>query len=311
MKKNEAPIAILDKIINSRFSPPIISDWWRAAKVKMKVKNVNFFSSIHKHVKKGDTIFILGNGPSLKEQLENSWSIMASSPCICVNSFVDTDWYTKIKPCVFVLMDPVWFLSDRSKIADPMRNKVETVFQNLFDKTEWNMDLIVPSYNTNCEHLKQLEKNPFINILYVNVLNCSSYSNKKSMFELFNKNMLAAPALNVLNTATYLAIFWKYEKIILIGADSSWLEELSVDQKTNVVYTEQKYFFGTLKRFCNIDSEYATPAKLHETLFYIRGAFEAYWLLREYADFNSVSVFNASKKSWIDAFERKSLEELC
>lgn len=270
-----------------------------------------FYSTIHKHEKKGNTLFILGNGPSLKEQLENSCSIIASNPCVCVNTFVSSDFYSIIKPCIYVLADPGLF---DMPLAEHCRDRVEAMWKDLFDKTNWNMDLVVPSQFRNNERIRQMVKNNFISILFCNMLNCSFYLNKKSQFKLLNRNLLSTPAQTVLNMAVYLAIFWRYKDIILLGADTSWHEDMKVDQKTNQVYIDDEHFHdsrkGLLMPIYDSRKGLIRPGKLHEGLQTVCIALESYWLLREYADYNSVSIYNASTKSWIDAFERKTLEEL-
>jgi hypothetical protein len=127
------------------------------------------------------------------------------------------------------------------------------------------------------------------------------YENKIYQFDLYNKNKISVPAQTVLNTAVYLAVFWRYKNIVLIGADTSWHEELQVDQETNILYFDDEHFYETKQ---------SIPSKIHEQFFCLARVFENYCLLREYADYNSVSVFNASEKSWIDAFERKKLKNI-
>ena len=291
------------------FLPPILLKFAMAARNKLR-----FFSSIHKHEKIGDTIFILGNGPSLKEQLEKSCDTIASYPCVCVNSFVSTDFYKRVKPCMYLLMDPAYFIP-MTKIkhtheTEVVRNAIENTWNDLHDKTEWNITLVVPTQFKENERLKQLRTNFHITILFCNMRDCSIYLNKKDMFKLFNKNKLASPAQTVINTAVYLAIFWKYKKVILLGADTSLHEDLLVDQKTNLLYTEDKHFYNSKRQIAYKNVEQGTVFKLHEFLYAIGKMFENYQLLREYADYNSVSIFNASAKSWIDAFERRTLGEL-
>jgi hypothetical protein len=273
--------------------------------------NMKFFSSIHKHIKKGDTIFILGNGPSLKEQLETQCDFIASFPCVCANNFVSTDFYEKIKPSVYVLVDPSYFVCDWSKDScSHVVKEIDMNWKNLFERTKWNMKLVVPARFKSCARFKQLKENTYISILFYNDLDSNVYLNKKSMFKLFNRNKLSVPAQTVINTAVYLAVFWRYKNIVLLGADTSLHEDISIDQKTNTMYSKNKHFYGSEKQVVYKDTIQTISFKLHEYLYAISRMFELYMLLREYADYNSVSVFNASEKSWIDAFERKTLEEL-
>jgi len=273
---------------------------------KRLIRNVPYYSTIGMHKKTTDTIIVIGNGPSLKKRLESSLDFLSSNTCICVNSFVLTEFYTKIKPQIYLLIDPAYFVT--TNVAEDEQEILST-FNNLYSKTTWNIDLIVSSRYRNHERILSLVKNQNINVLFINQDNHKFYQTKEEQFRLFNQNKISVPAQTVLNTAVYLGIFWKYKTVILIGADTSWLEELRVDQKTNQVYFEDEHFYGSKKRLAYLDAKRTILSKCHEELQCVSNALRAYWLLREYADFNSVTVFNASGKSWIDAFERKTLEE--
>jgi len=270
-------------------------------------KETPYYSTINTHKKTTDTIIVLGNGPSLKEQLESSLCFLSSNTCICVNSFVLTEFYTKIKPRIYILIDPGYFVVVNDS---EIEQEHLSVFNNLYSKTTWNIDLIVNSKYKNNDRILSLIKNQNINVLFINQDNYATYQTKNEQFKLFNKNKISVPAQTVLNTAIYLGIFWRYKNVILIGADTSWHEDVRVDQKTNQVYFEDKHFYDTKRMLIYSDTERTIPIKFHEELQNICNALKSYWLLREYADFNSVSVFNASGKSWIDAFERKTLEEI-
>jgi hypothetical protein len=291
------------KIIKA-FIPPII---FYIINLFRKNKDLPpFYSTIHKHNKTSDKIIILGNGPSLKAQLANSIDILKSNVCVCVNKFVLTEYYSIIKPRVYVLIDPAWF---EQCIVPELEKEIISVFDNLFSKTTWDMDLVVCSRYGNNDRILKLISNPHINVLFINQDNYRIFSTKEEQFELFNKNKISVPANTVLNTAIYLGIFWRYRTIIIIGADFSGHEALRLDQKTNVLYIEDEHFYGSRRIMLYADSMRTIPGKLHQDLFAVAGALENLWLLREYADYNSVSVYNASGKSWIDAFERKELDD--
>jgi hypothetical protein len=227
--------------------------------------------------------------------------------CVCVNSFVLTKYYIKIKPKVYILIDPAFF--SPVSIQETEQENL-SVWENLKTKTAWNMDLIVSSQYRNNTRVRALSENRNINVLFINQSDCYRYRNKWEQFALFNENKIFVPAQNVLNTALYLCIFWHYKNIILIGADSSWHEELSVDQKTNILFSENKHFYESKRKIIYGDIDQTIPQKIHDQFYCLARAFELYWLLREYAEFNSVTIFNASTKSYIDAFERKSIEDV-
>jgi hypothetical protein len=247
---------------------------------------------------------VLGNGPSLKKTLEESLDVLKSTVCVCVNYFVNTEYYTRIKPLVYVLADPMFFCPVADHNTEEMNIKM---WHELIEKTTWKMDFIVSSQYRNNDRVCRLRDNKNINVLFFNQLDCSSFRNKKMQFVLFNKNKLAPPAQTVLNTALYMCIFWRYKNIVLIGADTSWHEELKVNQKTNVLFFENKHFYETKGMLLYKDVKKTIPEKTYEYFYNIARALELYWLLREYAEFNSVKVYNASSKSYIDAFERMDI----
>jgi hypothetical protein len=294
------------KKIIKLFIPPILLVFINLFKKKEK-ENTSiplFYSTINNHKKNADKIIILGNGPSLKKQLANSIDILKSNVCVCVNSFVLTEYYSIIKPRVYLLIDPSFFV--QCAVSEIEQEHI-SVFDNLFSKTTWDMDMVVCNRYKNNDRIIKLIKNPYINVLFINQDEYGTFTTKEEQFNLFNQNKIGVPAQTVINTAVYLGIFWRYKTVILIGADSSWHEELLLDQESNILYIKDEHFYGNKKRIIYIDPETKTPCKMHEQFSSLTNAFKMYWLLREYADYNSVSVINASEKSWIDAFERKKL----
>lgn len=296
------------KKIIKLFIPPVFLRIFNLCKEKMRIKDKTeiYYSTINTHSKTTDTLFVLGNGPSLKGQLEGRLEIFASYTCICVNHFVLTGYYTKIKPRFYLLIDPALFIP---VLDQEIEKKNLSMFDNLFSKTAWNIDLIVNSYHRNNERILSLQRNPYINVLFINFNPAGTFHSNEERFNLYNKNRIPPPAQTVLNTAVYLGIFWRYKNVVLVGADTSLHEDLMVDQKTNALYIGDKHFYGTERRKSYKDDRQSIPFKIHEYLLCVVRMFENYWLLRDYADFNSVKVFNASANSYIDAFERITLDE--
>jgi len=297
------PIKSIAKLI----LPPIVLSELRA--LYHTVRHREFYSTIAEHQRKSDTIFIVGNGPSLKEQLENSLNVFSHAPCLCVNYFVNTEYYEKIKPLVFMLMDPELFVVTAD---DKLNEKHQILIQNLLNKTTWSMDLVVPSQFRKSVCVKQLQTNKHLRLLFVNTLyDYKIYFNESQQFKFFNKNLISVPAQSVLNTAVYCAIFWRYKNIVIVGADTSWHKEIEVAQNTNQVYLNATHYYGVEKIYLYKDGEKTQPIKLHESLALgTATVLKNYWLLKDYAEFNGVSVYNASAHSNIDAFPRKKLSEV-
>ena len=50
--------------------------------------------------------------------------------------------------------------------------------------------------------------------------------------------------------------------------------------------------------------------KMHEFLDALSITFRGYFILKDYADYLGAKIYNCSKKSYIDAFERCNLDKL-
>ena len=79
-------------------------------KLKLGYLNKRLGSFEHK-----DDIYILGNGPSLKNTLDRDLDILKNKECAVVNKFGNTDYFFHIKPSWYILADPAFFL-DFNKI---------------------------------------------------------------------------------------------------------------------------------------------------------------------------------------------------
>ena len=171
------------------------------------------------------------------------------------------------------------------------------------------MNIILPykakgGYATKC-----FAQNPKIRILFYEDGN--RIPGNISLMEAWDKNLITPPGQTVLNTAVWLGIYWGYKETYLIGADTSFVADLHVDQETNIVYSIDTHFYSSkevaLDDFDEKNHRRTFGTKLHEEYFSAGIALRDYWAMREYADWKGVKVYNASEYSWIDAFERKKL----
>ncbi len=261
-------------------------------------------STVGEICKNDDSLIILGNGPSLLDSMTQFEDILKERDCIVVNHFCETDYYTQIKPRFYLLADPAYF-GDIDTYADWLKIKIQRFTDVFLRKTTWNVSLILPSFAFGSKFVECISQNSFIHVFYYNTDNMNN-DDKYTKFELWDKNLIAPPAQTCLNTCVWLGIFLRYKSLYLIGADTSWIELLRVDQETNELYTIDSHFYGTKKMVLYADVEGKVPQKLHENLNCISRALSLYWDLRNYSDFAGVNVYNASSYSLIDAFERKT-----
>lgn len=290
------------------FIPPIF--------IKIVTKSINFFlsfkitinskSNINSVIKNNNNLIVIGNGPSLNESMKKYEKCFSKYDCIAVNHFCETEYYQIIKPKYYLIADPA-FYGNIDTYAEWLKEKINNFISEFINNTKWDINIILPTSAIDSQFIQKLKHNKFIHPYYYNYKDLIKYKDDKK-FYFWDKNLISVPAQTCLNTCIWLGIFLRYDNIYLIGADTSWIELLHVDQKNNTVYTIDSHFYGKKRRQLFKDKEGKNPVKLHEELYSILKAFEYYWELKNYADYAGVNIYNASEYSLIDAYERKEIE---
>src|SRR5690606_11064881 len=96
-------------------------------------------------------------------------------------------------------------------------------------------------------------------------------------------------------------------KIVILGAEHSWINELYVDKNNNVLL-RQKHFYKErveAKPFLLFGKEARMPDLMKE-FFYV---FSAYFDLQRFSEYMGVEVINCAPVSYIDAFKKQDLKE--
>lgn len=285
------------KKIIQLFIPPFI----------YKIKNIfklayfNKYSPLPKHIKLTDHFCILGNGPSLSDSLKNNINFIKKSDFIVVNNFCKTKYFSELKPKFYLISDPN-NLINVFELSDFLKQETLDMIK-CFQNVNWQMTFFLPDYAIKGDLYKSLLNNKNITILLYNTKNL--FLPSLPLYKKWNLNLIAPPSQTVLNTALYIGIYNQYKDIYIFGADTSWIELLKVDQKTNLIYTIDKHFYGEEKRILYSDIYGKIPSKLYEELDSISKALKSYWELKDYAQYNGTNVYNSSAYSLIDAFERR------
>ena len=255
---------------------------------------------------KGERFVIIGNGPSLNRSIELYGDKIKQMDCLMVNHSAATDMFDFIRPKYYLLVDPAWVDPDKSNHRDAIRKTIETIIM----KTTWPMTIILPLKAKNGYATNSFSQNPNLHILFYEDGN--KIPKNVSLMEALDQNLISPPGQTVLNTAVWLGIYWGYKETYLIGADTSFVADLHVDQETNIVYSIDTHFYSSkevvLDDFDEKNHQRTFGTKLHEEYFSAGIALQDYWNMKEYADWKGVKVYNASEYSWIDAFERKKLK---
>lgn len=284
------------------FIPPIIP----IIKNKFRIDNCSLIRNVLPQIEhQSSRVIVIGNGPSLNSSIEKYKNEIAHSDIIVVNEFGATDLFEVFKPKLYVFADPAYFT-----LPENMKDSIMSLFQTIVSKTKWPMHIIIP-YSYKDAHSLEIfrqNKNITIDCYYDGMQDVG----KKTKFEAWDENLIAPPAQTVLNVCIYLAIYWNYKEIYLIGADTSFLESLRVDQKTNEIFIKSAHFYQDEEVYSNNYCEASKGVKmegwtLHDLIYAYGKMFELYAELKKYADYRCVKVYNASEYSWINVFERKKL----
>lgn len=254
-----------------------------------------------------EKMVIIGNGPSLNDSVKKYKEEILKSDRIAVNFFASTDLYEEVKPNIYLFADPAYF-----NVPKRLESSIEKLFFDIIEKTTWQMHMIIPFSAHDAKLLKTLNKNKNIKLdFYFN-----GYQNIGNLtkFEAWDKNLIVPPSQNVLNVALYLSLYWGYKETYLIGADSSFFEDLRIDQDTNELFSLDKHFYEGVKGAHDNKQIGTTTRKqvdgwtLHDLIFAYGKMFEGYYELNQYADYKGLHVYNASEYSWINVFKRKKLK---
>jgi hypothetical protein len=264
--------------------------------------NIHLKSSFPLMQARTSDICILGNGPSLSISLEEEGNFISAREIMSVNDFAFSNQYDLLQPAYYMLLDPDYWRNDS---LPRLKSNREKLFQLINSKTTWRMLLLLPCKARNALNWHDIfQHNRNINICFFN--STPLYGLKYLMNTLYSRNLGMPPAQNVLVAAIFVAINMGYKKIYLFGADHSWHEELILNDD-NVVCLKDKHFYddreSRIKPWQKGDRS-GTTFKMHEIFDALSRMFEGYQYLAAYANVKKCKIFNASKRTYIDAFEK-------
>ena len=243
---------------------------------------------------------LLGNGPSLKYDIEKVVEESKESEVYVLNYFAVTNYFLKIKPEYYVLTDRMFWSQNANE--DIKKDNEELYFH--LDKVDWRMNLICPE--SGFEWIRnRLRANKNIKVLKVHSVNIEFKTEKINLFAL-NKNFITPHFINGLVMVLWHAIYKNSIDIEIYGADFSLFKEYYIDQKTNDLYTSASHFYKNTKAQDNASFKYPNETKkmLHTRLYQQWSSFYQMYLLSKIAKMKQIKITNLSSNSFLDSFER-------
>jgi hypothetical protein len=245
---------------------------------------------------------ILGNGPSLNQALTDKLGFLKETDIYCVNLFALSTVYASLKPQNYVLLDPAFFMFNEKNNS---RQDIKKTFDVIIQDTDWSMRFFVPARSRNSYIVKKItQERPNIQIFFFNYTIVRGFPAFRHWF--FEHNFGMPQCQNILAASLFVALLQEYKNIYLFGADHSWHEEIRITDQ-NEFEMRQVHFYdhtSNVKHEKVIDVRNNSLPKLHAQFLSLHKVFYSYEILGVFAKFRKINVLNASKKSFIDAFER-------
>jgi hypothetical protein len=245
---------------------------------------------------------ILGNGPSLNQALTDNLGFLKETDIYCVNLFALSTVYASLKPQNYVLLDPAFFMFNEKNNS---RQDIKKTFDVIIQDTDWSMRFFVPARSRNSYIVKKItQERPNIQIFFFNYTIVRGFPAFRHWF--FEHNFGMPQCQNILAASLFVALLQEYKNIYLFGADHSWHEEIRITDQ-NEFEMRQVHFYdhtSNVKHEKVIDVRNNSLPKLHAQFLSLHKVFYSYEILGVFAKFRKINVLNASKKSFIDAFER-------
>jgi len=254
-------------------------------------------------------LLILGNGPSLKDSLEKFDKLPSSNlDLMAVNAFATTSYYNKLKPKYYIINAVTYFQKDEEMSPFYIELR-KTLFQHLLEDTLWDLYLMVPFRAKKSKEFQELiSQNKHLHPIYFNQTPGEGFQCFTKL--VYSRSWAIPRPHNVLIPAIMNSLYLGFKEIIIIGADHSWLSEISVNEKNEALVHQKHYYDEQSSRPEKVQDYITRPRRLHEILHKYYLSFQGYWDIEQYSRKRGATIYNSSEISLIDAFERKSLEEL-
>lgn len=249
-----------------------------------------------------DKVMILANGPSLKNFEFNKLKHSDYS-FLTVNFSPSTELFVEVKPEFHVINAPeLW----RTNVSDFYIQASEELFNHLATKVTWPLTLFIPFSARKFKKWKQIiAQNTQIKICYYNPTPVEGIPAINHLFYKWNLGMPRPH--NVLIPSIMLLMSIKFKEIYLLGADHSWLKEIEVNDNNETLVCQKHFYDENSAKAETMNKLGKGSRKLHEVLHKFYLGFRGYFDIKKYADTRQVKIYNSTKNSFIDAFDRKEV----
>lgn len=246
---------------------------------------------------KGDTIIIMGNGPSLRDAMNDDMEVLMAYPRMAVNLSALAPEFRTLRPDYYILADIAFFLKEKT-------GKVPQLWETL-RSVDWKMTLFLPASARKMEEVKRLPAN--IRVKYYNLTPAEGW--RWLTHPLFDAGLAMPRPRNVLVPGIMNSIREGFSRVVLIGADHNWAKTLWVTDRNRVV-SVQPHFYKDDDAELKRAEEIFAGVHIADVYRNYAIAFKSYFDVKDYTERRGVQVLNATPGSFIDAFPRIRLADL-
>ena len=264
------------------------------------------FSNIVKGNTQHKGLLILGNGPSLNDTLATTdLKTIKRFDLLAVNNAANDDKFIQLKPSYYLLNAVTYFQEDH-ELNEFYIHTNHSLFESLKTKTTWDMTLLLPFRAKKSNAINSLlVANSHLKVAYFNQTPIEGFTCWTNRW--YSKGLGMPRPHNVLIPGIMVGIRLGYRQITIVGADHSWLQDLSVNEHNEALLRHVHYYDPEGTKPMKVEDRIAEPRKLHEIIHKFYLSFQGYWTIKAFAKHRGVTIVNASKVSMIDAFDRKEL----
>ncbi len=244
-----------------------------------------------------DTIIVMGNGPSLRDAMTDHRDVLMAYPRLAVNLSALAPEFRELRPDYYILADIAFFVKEKT-------GKVPAFWEAL-TSVDWPMTLFLPATARKMPEVRRLPTN--ITVKYYNLTPAEGC--RWLMHPVYDLGLAMPRPRNVLIPSIMSSMREGFRRIVLIGADHNWSKTLWVTDR-NCVVSVQPHFYKDDDKELRRAEEIFRNVRLHEVYENYAIAFRSYFNVKAYAERRGVEILNATPGSFIDAFQRISLDDL-
>jgi hypothetical protein len=247
---------------------------------------------------KNKKCFILGNGPSLKNDLLLFADEFHNGVIFCVNSFPLTPEFEEFKPQYLIFADP-----DYSKNFIATKPERSLLVKRLISVVNWDLNIIMPDYfEKDNWFLEVAQANKFISLNYIN----TSPSNEPERFEQYKRGIRCPHFQTVLVKAIFNALNMGFKELFLFGVEISMHKDMWVSKHGVVNIPENHFYEEHIHREARPfwkDSSQSETFTMSEALSAFSKMHSNFEEMESYSNYIGAKIYNCSSTTYVDAFE--------